>query len=207
MVDESSQGSAFSWSVGFGPSGPVAGLLVGMLLLVTLGCGGASLRGTEVRDLGRGTQRDITLAVQEEMAKHGYLLTTYTETTSRMYWETSWLVREPFDDEIERGVERVRTRMTVQAQRGASGFFLVTLRAENYATGITPGSQWSPMPSTEMFLDHLRALSSSIQLRIDVGIRTRGPEPPCHGFEPGSCRASSVGHEKHRLRPYVVGTS
>lgn len=143
-------------------------------MCATWACGGASLRGTEVRDLGRGTQRDITLAVQEEIAKHGYLLTTFNETTSRLYWETSWLVREPFEDEVDRGVERVRTRMIVYAQRGASGFFLVTLRTENYATGVTPEGDWAPIESTEMFLDHVRDLATAIQLRIDAGMRIRG---------------------------------
>lgn len=148
-------------------------VLVGM----TWGCASSGLRGTEIRDLGRGTQRDISLAVQDEVAKQGYLLTTYTETSTRMYWETSWLIREPFEDEVSKGVDRIRTRVIIRAQRGASDFFLVTLRMENEATGLAPDGEWHRMPSTEMFRDHVRELSTAIELRIDAGMRTRGPPP------------------------------
>lgn len=148
-------------------------MLSGPLLLMALGCGGGALRGTEIRDIGRGTQPDIASAVPEELANHGYVLSTYTETTTRLYWETSWLLREPFEDESQRGVDQIRTRVIIRAQRGASDLFLVTLRMENYATGLLPDDQWHPMPSTEAFRDHVRSLADAIQIRIDAGMRTR----------------------------------
>lgn len=145
------------------------------LMLAAEGCGGASLRGTEVHDIGRGTRVDITSAVTEEIANFGYALNTYTETTTRLYWETSWLIREPFGDESARGVEQVRSRVIIRARRGASDLFLVTLRVENYGAGSGAAGEWYPLVSTEQFQEHVRSLANALQIRIDAGMRTRGP--------------------------------
>lgn len=146
---------------------------LGWFMLVMFGCGGGVLRGTEIRDVGRGTEPDIASAVWEELANHGYVVSTYTETSTSLYWETSWLFRDPFEDETGSGVDRIRTRVKIRARRSASDLFLVTLRMENFATGLFAGDQWHPMPSTEAYKDHVRSLTDAIQIRIDAGMRTR----------------------------------
>ena len=143
------------------------------LAILLAGCG-ASLGGRQLRDdIGRATLRDIQLHVPEVLADHGYTINQRRETRTRIYYETSWLYRAPFDDEIERGVQEVRTRFIVQGRRGGSDFFDVEIRVENAARGILPSGDWSPLVTPD-FRDHMRSVSDELMMNINAGVRIRG---------------------------------
>ena len=100
---------------------PALGRSLAALTLSTLlfsACA-ASLGQQLRRDVGRATVRDIELHVPQILVRHGYTVVQQRRTSVRILYETSWLHREPFEDETERGVEEVRTRFFVEARRGA----------------------------------------------------------------------------------------
>jgi hypothetical protein len=133
---------------------------------------GASL-GQEVRrDIGRATIRDIELHVPRILASHGYTVSRQRQTGIRIQYETSWLHRVPFEDETEKGVEEVRTRLTVEARKGAADFYDVQIRAENTVRGVSLDGAWTPL-ATNTFQEHLRALADDIVLHINSGVRRR----------------------------------
>lgn len=149
-------------------------LSVLILAVLVTGCG-ASL-GRQLRDdIGRATLRDIQLHVPEVLSDHGYSINQRRETRTRIYYETRWLYRAPFDDEVERGVQEVRTRFFVQGRRGGSDFFDVEIRVENAVRGILPSGDWSPLVTPD-FEDHMRSVSDELMMNINAGVRIRGRE-------------------------------
>ena len=144
-------------------------LALGVLLA---GCG-ASLGRQMRNDIGRATLRDIQLHVPEVLADHGYSISQRRQTTGRIYYETAWLYRAPFDDEVERGVQEVRTRFIVQGRKGGSDFYDVEIRVENSVRGILPSGDWTPL-ATPDFEDHMRSVSDELMMNINAGVRTRG---------------------------------
>lgn len=140
--------------------------------VVLAGCG-ASLARQNRSDIGRATLRDIQLHVPEVLADHGYSISQRRQTTTRIYYETSWLYRAPFDDEVERGAQEVRTRFIVQGRRGGSDFYDVEIRVENSVRGILPSGDWSPLATPE-FQDHMRSVSDELMMNINAGVRIRG---------------------------------
>ena len=104
-----------------------------VLAILVAGCG-ASL-GRQLReDIGRATLRDIQLHVPEVLADHGYTINQRRETRTRIYYETSWLYRAPFDDELPSGVCR-------RCGRGSS-----CRAAEAARTSTTSKSGWKTRP-------------------------------------------------------------
>ena len=152
-------------------AGRAGSALAAIVLLA--GCG-ASLGGRQLRDdIGRATLRDIQLHVPEVLADHGYSINQTRQTVGRVYYETSWLYRAPFDDELERGVREVRTRFIVQGRRGGSDFYDVEIRVENFVRGTLPSGDWSPL-ATPDFRDHMRSVSDELMMNINAGVRIRG---------------------------------
>ena len=151
-------------------AGRVCSVVAAALLLA--GCG-ASL-GRQLRDdIGRATLRDIQLHVPEVLSDHGYTINQRRETRTRIYYETRWLYRAPFDDEVERGVQEVRTRFIVQGRRGGSDFYDVEISVENAVRGILPSGEWSPLVTPD-FEDHMRSVSDELMMNINAGVRIRG---------------------------------
>ena len=142
------------------------------LALLLAGCG-ASLGRQNRADIGRATLRDIQVHVPEVLADHGYSINQRRETRTRIYYETSWLYRAPFDDEVERGVQQVRTRFIVQGRRGGSDFYDVEIRVENSVRGILPSGDWSPL-ATPDFEEHMRSVTDELMMNINAGVRIRG---------------------------------
>ena len=142
------------------------------LVVLLAGCG-ASLARQNRADIGRATLRDIQVHVPEILADHGYSINQRRETRTRIYYETSWLYRAPFDDEVERGVQQVRTRFIVQGRRGGSDFYDVEIRVENSVRGILPSGDWSPL-ATPDFEEHMRSVSDELMMNINAGVRIRG---------------------------------
>ena len=143
------------------------------LAVLVTGCG-ASLARQNRADIGRATLRDIQLHVPEVLADHGYSINQTRQTVGRIYYETRWLYRAPFEDEVERGVQEVRTRFIVQGRRGGSDFYDVEIRVENAVRGILPSGDWSPL-ATPDFEDHMRSVSDELMMNINAGVRIRGP--------------------------------
>ncbi len=135
------------------------------------GCGGSLSRDTR-SGIGRATLTDIELNVPQVLADHGYSVSQRRQTGRRIYYETSWLYREPFEDEADRGVEDVRTRFIVQGRRGGSDFYDVEIKAENFVRGVSPSAEWTPLSSPD-FQEHVRSVSDELIMNMNAGVRTR----------------------------------
>jgi hypothetical protein len=153
-----------------------------LIVLSLSGCGGASLPRDVIRyDVGRGSRGDIELVIPEMLVRHGYTIQLRRNTASLLYFETAWLNREPFEDEVQQCEVECRTRIIVEARRQGGEIFSVTLRAENsFMAGpgmVTPSGEavWNPLTPTPKFREHIGDISSDIGDRIDAGVRVFRP--------------------------------
>jgi len=123
-------------------------------------------------DVGRGSRSDIESVVPDMLARYGYRMDQRRDTGRRMYYQTAWLHREPFEDE-DRCAINCRSRIIVEARRMGVRFYSVTLRAENSAFEVAPGGTetWGSYPATEMFREHVTELAEEIGMKIDAGVR------------------------------------
>jgi hypothetical protein len=157
--------------------------MAGALLVPLLaGCGSASLPRDVVRvDVGRGSRGDIELVIPEQLVRHGYTIQQRRDTGTLLYYETAWLNRQPFEDEVEQCRLECRTRIIVEARRQGGEIFSVTLRAENsfldQPTGVLATGEpvWTALPPTEKFREHINKISTDIEDRIDAGVRVFRP--------------------------------
>lgn len=147
-------------------------------VLMAAGCAGASLqRGILRHDVGRGSRGDIQSFIPETLIRHGYHIQQHRDTGTLIYYETAWLHREPFEDEVEACASECRSRIIVEARRRGGNLFSVTLRAENAvlaeSSGLEPSGNavWTPLPPTDRFREHVGELSTAIAMRIDAGVR------------------------------------
>jgi len=154
----------------FLPTGTLA------MTMALAGCAGLSRAdiGTLRYDVGRGSRGDIELVVPDMLARYGYEMDQRRDTGRRLYFQTAWLHREPFEDEDRCDID-CRTRITVEARRAGNEFYSVTLRAENAAFEVRPtageSGRWVPYPATEMFRAHVTELTEEIGMQIDAGVR------------------------------------
>jgi hypothetical protein len=153
-----------------------------LVIPILAGCGSASLPRDVLRfDVGRGSRGDIELVIPEMLVRHGYAIQQRRDTGSMLYYETAWLNREPFEDEVKQCELECRTRIIVEARRQGGEIFSVTLRAENTfrqePSMITPIGEavWNPFPPTEKFREHIDKISTDIGDRIDAGVRVFRP--------------------------------
>jgi hypothetical protein len=154
----------------------------GLIVLGLTGCGSASLPRDVLRyDVGRGSRGDIELVIPEMLVRHGYTIQLRRNTEALLYFETAWLNREPFEDEVRQCEVECRTRIIVEARRQGGEIFSVTLRAENaFRAGPgmvtrSPEAEWNALPPTPKFRDHVAKISSDIGDRIDAGVRVFRP--------------------------------
>jgi hypothetical protein len=158
-------------------------LLWGAILIPALvGCGSASLPRDVVRfDVGRGSRGDIELVIPETLIRHGYAIQQRRDTGTLLYYETAWLNREPFEDEVEQCALECRTRIIVEARRQGGDIYSVTQRAENTfleapsMASSTGEPVWNPLPPTEKFREHIGQITEGISMRIDAGVRVFRP--------------------------------
>lgn len=145
-------------------------------LVTVASCAGLPRAGSETLryDVGRGTRSDIASVVPDMLARYGYRMNQVRDTGRRIYYETAWLHREPFEDEDRCAID-CRSRVIVEARRMGREFYSVTLLAENsvFEVGTAPGATetWVSYPATAMFLEHVTELMEEIRMEIDAGVR------------------------------------
>lgn len=146
------------------------------MVVVVAGCAGLPSAALETLryDVGRGSRGDIESVVPDMLARYGYRMDQRRDTGQRMYYQTAWLHREPFEDEDRCAID-CRSRIIVEARRMGVRFYSVTLRAENsvFEVGAAPGATetWVSYPATEMFREHVTELAEEIGMKIDAGVR------------------------------------
>lgn len=99
------------------------------------------------------------------------------ESSTRLYFETEWEDRAPFEDERERGIEAAQTRVIVIARpraganRGSATLARVHVRMETEVrTGAEPGWRWRPpSASAQAFAEEP---ASDLATKPNTGPRT-----------------------------------
>ncbi len=92
-------------------------LLGAWLLAVSGGCaalleeeGTRTYRELEV-SLGRATTRAVEQRTFWVLQRYGFILIREETSPTRIYFETTWLIREPFEDEAKAGAVSAETRL------------------------------------------------------------------------------------------------
>jgi hypothetical protein len=124
-------------------------------------------------DVGRASRPDVLDKVPRILDQHGYEVQERHDTGTRIQYVTSWITRAPLDDEMVRGADECRTRLTLEARQGAGEVFSLTIKAESMMRGETLEGGWVNLEPTPMFREHVRSLSEALALEVDMGVRTR----------------------------------
>ena len=147
--------------------------LVPLIALALLdGCAGG--RNALVRvDVGRATRPDIMDKAPRILDQQGYEIVERRDTGNAIQYMTSWITREPFTDEAQRGASECRTRLTFEARQSAGETFAVRISAENQMLRSGFDGAWVAMAPTPMFRQHIDDVREALALEIDMGVRTR----------------------------------
>lgn len=117
---------------------------------------------------GSVTESDLLIRLPEVLARRGFVVEEGMRYKGRYELTTQWKVREPFEDERERGVVDARTRIVVRAHRTATKYTL-HLRIENMVRGTD--EDWYYAPATDAFDEYAGGLAREIRAMVGFGMR------------------------------------
>lgn len=152
----------------------LAGPAALLLALAAAGCASGGANGSVAQlAVGRATRPDVLDKVPRILDQQGYQVQERRDTGNLIQYMTSWVTREPFDDEASRGATECRTRLTFEGRQQAGDTYAVALRAESMMRRQTMDEEWVTLAPTPMFRAHLREVADALALEIDMGVRTR----------------------------------
>ena len=146
--------------------------LAAVLLLSTAACATGQPFATNLA-VGRATRPDIIDKVPRILDQHGYQVAEVRDTGNVIQYMTSWITRDPFEDEVSRGASEARTRLTFEARQQGGEFYNVTIKAESMMQRAGFEGGWVNLEATPMFRQHLRDVADAVALEVDMGVRTR----------------------------------
>ena len=148
------------------------------------GCAaGAGGSGTETyKDItwraGEGSMFIVNEKTLRILNRYNYETVRREDSQQLVFYQTSWKYRNPFDDELEKGVIDARTRLTVKARprrtaamAGASNMYAVQVVAENMVQMADTG-EWTRMPNSEAYKAYIRDIAKALEneLRMSINI-------------------------------------
>jgi len=148
--------------------------LVGALLFAA-GCasggGGPGIQDPSLfrRDMGRATYLDIREGVDKILTKYGFNVWRFQENFSSLYFETDWLMREPYPEERDLGVERARSRIILEGRRSGD-LFRLRFSAENE---VWLRGEWQRIALNDQWRKKLQRLVSDLEMEIRSGVQKR----------------------------------
>ena len=142
--------------------------------LAAAGCAGgrANLGATRVA-VGRASRPDVLDKVPRILDQQGYEVQERRDMGTLIQYTTSWVTRDCFQDEIDRGAVECRTRLTFEGRQEAAQTYNVSLRGESMMQRRTMSQEWVALAPTDLFRAHLREIADALALEIDMGVRTR----------------------------------
>ena len=146
------------------------------------GCAAGGSRTETYKDItwraGEGSMFIVNEKTLRILNRYSYETVRREESQQLVYYQTSWKYRNPFDDELEKGVIEARTRLTVKARprrtatmAGASNMYAVQVVAENMVQMADTG-EWTRMPNSEAYKAYIRDIAKTLEneLRMSIGI-------------------------------------
>lgn len=157
--------------------------IIPVICLVLIGCAGSSeSRVTEERfttTVGTATLSDLRDNFEKiVLDRYHYEYEIQRETTTSLYYETRWKERSPFEDEAQRGIESVRTRVIVEGRprtrRGDEGGELYSVRftGEMRVRYLT-SDEWIASPISREARNFFRSITRDLDVELRSGFRGR----------------------------------
>lgn len=157
-------------------------VVITVLLILYVGCA-SSERSRDSRDvrytanIGTATLFDLREGFRKIIQqRYSYEVEEYRESSSNVYIETRWQEREPFKDEMQLGVDLVRTRVIVNARpRTRSGFegsalYTIRLMAERQVIKIDE-TGWAIQPLSDESAEYFNAIAREFEIELRAGYR------------------------------------
>ncbi len=153
-----------------------------LVLATALAAGCASAGGSAgglgsqfEQDVGDATPRDVERRTPQVLERYHYVVVRTETSDRRMYFETDWRQRTPFEDEVTRGISSVRTRIIVRARQrggaiGSSNLMTVDFIMENLALDARSG-EWRQGVVTDMFRAYAKEIANRLKDEFTSGIR------------------------------------
>ena len=155
-----------------------------ILVLATalaVGCasaGGGSAGLTSQRfqqDVGNATARDVERRTPRILERYHYVIVRHETSERRIYFETDWRQRTPFEDEVARGISSVQSRIIVRARQrggaaGATALMVVTFTMENLVVDEESGQRGLAVV-TDMFRAYAKEIADRLKDEFTSGIR------------------------------------
>jgi hypothetical protein len=151
-----------------------------LLLLALMGCA-ASSSGSKsatlkyTADLGTATTFDFQEKSQRLLNKYQYQIERYDEFGPRLYLETQWKDRRPFDDEQNSGIVEARSKIILEAKphtrsAGTTRLNKVQLIGENLVI-FAKTQAWVSVPLTPMCKAYFKQFADDLRTEFRTGFR------------------------------------
>lgn len=154
--------------------------IISILLLWFTGC--ASIFGESQEryyhhrsSLGNALVNDIVQNVPNILeGRFLYNLSTVRITSNRIYYETEWNYRNPFQDEMEEGAGQARTKFILEANpRGSAApggpqrrIARVRISVQNAV--LIDGEGWVGIPAGEGLTQHIDSIKRELRQALDI---------------------------------------
>jgi len=155
-------------------------MLLFLVALLQAGCAGTAgkERMSQVvytADLGIATSFDFRDKTERFLSKYQYQIQRYEEFGDRLYIETIWKDRIPFEDEQELGIVEARSRFILQAVprvRTGAGTKLNRVQFTGQNQLRFQGSDvWAAGPLTKMSRAYFSKCADDLRTEFRSGIR------------------------------------
>ena len=146
------------------------------------GCAAGGSRTETYKDItwraGEGSMFIVNEKTLRILNRYSYETVRREESQQLVFYQTSWKYRNPFDDELAKGVIEARTRLTINARprrsgtmAGASNLYVVQMVAENIVQMADTG-KWTRMPNSEAYKAYIRGIAKALEneLRMSINI-------------------------------------
>ncbi|MFQ5674286.1 MAG: hypothetical protein ACE5G1_00185, partial [bacterium] len=141
--------------------------ILGVFVLFVAGCAGSAVGGKQstryLSDVGVATSYGFKQQAERILIqKHHFRIQRTEESGNRLYFETDWQTRQPFQDEWKQGVVDARTRIILEARphvrTGASTTLKVKFVGENMLLFKKTGN-WESGYVTQMCKNYFRKIA------------------------------------------------
>lgn len=133
---------------------------------------------SQYRDsIGIGTTARIDNETNAILARHQYSIIR-SERSNDMYYETGWVPRLTFPDEVMAGVNDVRTRIIIRARPtnrgettlGAGPIQTYSISFEGHAEfRLIDSEDWQKLPLTKSRTDYFKEIAYQFRTKFDSG--------------------------------------
>jgi hypothetical protein len=125
------------------------------------------------RQVGTGSAEDLITISGRVIRLHRYEIVKQ-EGAPRVYIETQWLDRHPFDDEQMLGVTRAQTRLLLRGTAHGSTplgpLYRLDLTVETRVQLAEPG-QWTETMATDDYRKYADRITEDLKRELTVGVR------------------------------------